>query len=51
MAKDPVCGMQVEEDRADFQSQFEGKKYFSCSDECRTEFGAEPDAYVDSAAA
>jgi YHS domain-containing protein len=51
MAKDPVCGMQVEENRAEFQSEFEGKKYFFCTDDCKKEFDAEPDAYVESAAA
>jgi YHS domain-containing protein len=30
---------------------FAGKKYFFCSEECRQEFEAEPDAYVETAAA
>jgi YHS domain-containing protein len=51
MAKDPVCGMKVDENRGEFQTQFAGKKYFFCSDECREEFEAEPDAYVETAAA
>jgi P-type Cu+ transporter len=51
MTRDPVCGMQVKEDPAEFHSQFAGKKYFFCSDQCRKEFEAEPDAYVESAAA
>ena len=51
MAKDPVCGMQVKEGPVEIQSQFAGKKYFFCSDECRKEFEAEPDAYVEEAAA
>jgi YHS domain-containing protein len=50
MAKDPVCGMQVKEGPVEIQSQFAGKKYFFCSDECRKEFEAEPDAYVEQAA-
>jgi P-type Cu+ transporter len=50
MTEDPVCGIQVNEGSAEFQSQFAGKKYFFCSDECRKEFEAEPDAYVEQAA-
>ena len=48
--KDPVCGMSVDE-RSDFSTQFEGKKYFFCSDDCKQEFDAEPDEYVQSTAA
>ena len=44
MTKDPVCGMKVDENRGEFQTQFAGKKYFFCSDECRKEFEADPDA-------
>jgi YHS domain-containing protein len=51
MTRDPVCGMKVDDNRAEFQTQFAGKKYFFCSDECRKEFEAEPDAYVETAAA
>jgi YHS domain-containing protein len=50
MTKDPVCGMKVDDSRGEFQTQFAGKKYFFCSDECRKEFEAEPDAYVEVAA-
>ena len=51
MTKDPVCGIKVDDSRAEFQTQFAGKKYFFCSDECRKEFEAEPDAYVEAEAA
>ncbi len=51
MTKDPVCGMKVDENRAEFQTQFAGKKYYFCSEECRQEFEAEPDGYVETAAA
>ena len=50
MDMDPVCGEPVDE-RSEFHMQFAGKKYFFCSDECRQEFEAEPDAYVETAAA
>lgn len=51
MTTDPVCGMRVDDHRGEFQTQFAGKKYFFCSDECRKEFEAEPDVYVETAAA
>ncbi len=51
MAKDPVCGMSVDEVSGAAQTEFEGKKYYFCSDECKTEFEAEPDEYVEAAAA
>ena len=51
MTKDPVCGMQLDESKPEFQTQFAGKKYSFCSDECRKEFEAEPDTYVGTAAA
>jgi YHS domain-containing protein len=51
MATDPVCGMKIEERRTELQTQFGGKKYFFCSDECRKEFEADPNEYVETAAA
>jgi len=43
--------MKVDDNRNEFHTQFAGKKYFFCSEECRKEFEAEPDAYVEEAAA
>jgi YHS domain-containing protein len=51
MTTDPVCGMRVNEKESEFHTQFAGRKYFFCSDDCRKEFEAEPDAYVETAAA
>jgi len=51
MARDPVCGMSVEEVSGTAHTQFEGKKYYFCSDECKMEFEAEPDGYVEAVAA
>ncbi|MGA9511512.1 MAG: YHS domain-containing protein [Candidatus Sulfotelmatobacter sp.] len=51
MTKDPVCGLKVDDGKSEFQTQFAGRKYFFCSDECRKEFEAEPEAYVETAAA
>jgi P-type Cu+ transporter len=51
MTTDPVCGMKVDEARTQFHTQFAGKKYFFCSEECRREFEADPDSYLDTVAA
>ena len=51
MTMDPVCGMRVDERSAEFQTQFAGRKYFFCSEECRKEFEADPDEYLEIAAA
>ncbi len=50
MTTDPVCGMRVEENRSEFQTQFAGKKYFFCSEECRKEFEADPEEFMVAAA-
>lgn len=50
MMTDPVCGMKVDENSKS-QTQFAGKKYFFCSDQCRKEFEADPDEYVETTAA
>ena len=41
MAKDPVCGMEVDEKKAESKSlvlEKKGKKYFFCSEKCKTDF-------------
>jgi YHS domain-containing protein len=51
MTTDPVCGMKVDEKGSEFHTQFAGKKYFFCSENCRKEFEADPDEFVETAAA
>jgi YHS domain-containing protein len=51
MTVDPVCGMKVEEKKSEFTTQFAGKKYFFCSENCKQEFEADPDEFVETAAA
>ena len=46
MTIDPVCGMNVDENQAPAQTQFAGKKYSFCSEECRKEFEKSPEEYV-----
>jgi YHS domain-containing protein len=47
---DPVCGMKVDENHPEFQSQFAGKKYVFCSEECRKEFEENPEEFIETAA-
>jgi P-type Cu+ transporter len=51
MTMDPVCGTRINERSTEFQTQFAGKKYFFCSEECRKEFEADPEEFLETAAA
>ena len=41
-AKDPVCGMMVDEKRAAGTSMYQGKAYYFCSAGCRSTFDKNP---------
>jgi membrane fusion protein, copper/silver efflux system len=48
-AKDPVCGMDVDEARAKAAgktAQHQGKAYFFCSDSCRSRFEKSPERFT-----
>jgi len=42
MAKDPVCGMMVDEKKAKFKSDYEGKTYYFCAATCKSTFDKNP---------
>jgi YHS domain-containing protein len=44
--KDPVCGMQVEEQDAAAQAEHEGRTYYFCSTACHHKFEANPGEYA-----
>jgi YHS domain-containing protein len=46
MAKDPVCGMQVDEKKAAGTSEYKGQTYYFCATACKTKFDQNPAAYV-----
>ncbi len=48
MAKDPVCGMTVDE-KAPLKSAHEGKNYVFCSASCKGKFDKNPSQYVPAA--
>ena len=51
MTTDPVCGMKVDEKSSQFQTQFAGRTYSFCSENCKQEFDAAPDEFIETAAA
>lgn len=45
-ARDPVCGMEVDEKTAKYKIEFNGKIYYFCSSMCQSEFKKNPKKYV-----
>jgi P-type Cu+ transporter len=45
MAKDPVCGMNVEESKTQYISEINGQKVFLCREACQREFDQNPKKY------
>jgi YHS domain-containing protein len=46
MAKDPVCGVKVNEGHAGGRSEYQGQLYFFCSPDCQQRFDQHPQRYV-----
>lgn len=46
MAQDPVCKMNVDENRAAATSTHKGKTYYFCAKVCKERFDREPEKYV-----
>ena len=51
MAKDPVCGMDVDEKTAAGKSEYNGKTYHFCSTGCKAAFDRNPAQYLSEGAA
>ena len=49
--KDPVCGMMVDPHTTTHKAEHAGRPYYFCSAGCRAKFLAEPERYLDPAAA
>ena len=47
MAKDVVCGMEVDERQAARKSQYQGHTYCFCSPGCQQRFEEDPRRYAD----
>ena len=48
MAKDLVCGMDVDPKTAAGKSEYQGQTYYFCSSGCKKSFDKEPQKYVNS---
>jgi YHS domain-containing protein len=46
MAKDPVCGMDVDPKTAAGKSEYKGQIYYFCSLDCKQEFDADPEKFI-----
>ena len=43
---DPVCGMQIDSEKAAGKSEYQGQTYYFCSEDCKKSFDANPKQYV-----
>jgi len=46
MAKDPVCGMDIDPKTAAGNSEYKGETYYFCSPGCKKSFDADPEKYA-----
>jgi len=46
MVTDPVCKMQIDENKAVGSSEYKGRTYYFCAQICKTKFDANPQQYV-----
>ena len=46
MAKDPVCNMTIDENKAAATSVYKGTTYFFCAHACKEKFEKEPEKYL-----
>ena len=46
MARDPVCGMTVDEETVKWTSEHEGETYYFCNERCKLAFEKAPSRFV-----
>jgi YHS domain-containing protein len=46
MAIDPVCHMEVDEEKAPAKMEYKGKTYYFCAPGCKVAFERDPEKYV-----
>ncbi len=46
MSKDPVCGINVDENKTEYKMEYGGKAYYFCAQVCKTEFEKNPEKYL-----
>ncbi|MGH2452440.1 MAG: YHS domain-containing protein [bacterium] len=47
MARDPVCGMDVNEEHTAGKSEYKGKTYYFCSEHDKATFDRNPERYAE----
>jgi YHS domain-containing protein len=47
MAIDPICKMNVDEDTAQYTSEYKGKTFYFCAPGCKKKFDENPDQYAE----
>jgi len=47
MARDPVCGMDVDEATARQTTEYKGETYYFCAPGCKKAFETDPETYLD----
>jgi YHS domain-containing protein len=45
-AIDPVCGMQVEPETAEWKTEYKGQTYYFCAPGCQRSFEKDPEKYL-----
>jgi YHS domain-containing protein len=46
MARDPICDSEVDEQVAEFKSQYGSQTYYFCSQKCKEQFDLRPEQYA-----
>jgi len=46
LANDPVCGMNVDEKKAKFKSEYKSATYYFCCEACKDAFDKNPQKYT-----
>jgi YHS domain-containing protein len=46
--KDPVCGMEIQKDKAKATYEYKGKTYYFCTTGCKEKFAKDPDSFLKS---
>ncbi len=44
---DPVCGMEVDPEKASEKADYQGHTYFFCAPGCKVQFEQEPNSYLE----
>ncbi len=46
MAVDPICNMEVDEEKAAATYEYKGKTYYFCAVGCKERFAQDPEKYI-----